>query len=161
MDRKRDAFDKTLAGHVRKTMAGHKKVKKHSKHISVRMSLKKGGVILDELEVHELARESREEIHAMLNIGLETLFPDTGDQRQALVFEDTGAGTRLALEGLTYKCNVRIMDMDVDDIEDLVYILDLLDEQTGAWYWNKIEHPLRNAVALRLHVMSEEENDDG
>ena len=162
MDRKKDAFDKTLASHVRKTMAGHKKVKKHGTHTSTRVPLKPGGFILDELEAEEKAREDRAEIHAMLNVGLDTLFPDMEQQKRALDIEDTDEGTADTLRALTYKCNVCIMGMDIDDIDDLMYILDLLDGETGAWYWNKIKEQLKDGIALRLRDMGkeEEENDD-
>lgn len=160
MDRKKDAFDRTLAKHVRETMAGHKKVKKHSTHISRRIDMSGPHDLMTELETAESGRESRADVHAMLNIGLETLFPETVRLREKLEIEDTKEGTADTLRGLVYTCNVRIMEMDVDDIDDLIYILDLLDKTTGAWFWNETKTELRSAVALRLHNMSEEENED-
>jgi len=160
MDRKKDAFDKTLAGHVRKSMAAHKKVKKHGTHTSRRIPLTTGKDLPSILEAHEERKEERDEIHAMIGIGMDTLFPDVKQQIQALVIEDTEEGTNDTIRALTYKCNVRIMVMDVDDIEDLLYILDLLDGETGAWYWNRVQHQLRDSVSSRLNMFEAEEYDD-
>ena len=162
MDRKKDAFDRTLAKHVRETMKGHKKIKKHGTHTSrpIELKVRSGLDLMSELEELETSREDRDDIHAMIGVGMDTLFTDIKTQIQALVVEDTEEGTNDTLRALTYKCNVRIMDMDVDDIEDLLYILDLLDEETGAWYWNRVQHQLRDSVSTRLNMFEAEEYDD-
>jgi hypothetical protein len=160
MDRKKDAFDRTLAKHVRETMSGHKKVKKHKTHISRRIDMSGPHDLMTELETAETHREGRMAIHDTLNLGMNTLFPDVEVQIKALEIEDTKEGTEDTIRALTYKCNVRIMDMDIDDIEDLIYILDLLDKDNGAWYWNKTKDSLRDGIALRLRMMEDEENED-
>jgi hypothetical protein len=159
MDRKKDAFDRTLAKHVRETMSGHKKVKKHKTHISRRIDMSGSETLMSTLERAEDERDDRHEIHAMLNKGMETLFPDTKAERDALVIGEDNDDD-LNIRALQYKCNMRIMDMDMDDIDDLIYILDLFNESTGAWYWRKCEHDMELAMNARLRVLEAEENDD-
>lgn len=146
------SFEHKLKHSVRTKMAKHKTIKKHEV-ISGR-AIK---YIEDELAEHEEIRESETTVHDLVCQGMEILFPYTQDITDRL---NKGATSSEAQEQLNNKCAERVKDMEIEDLEDLVYFMSLMDHETGAFYWDSAKPLLQEAVDDRLYVLAKEKEDD-
>lgn len=163
-----DKFDEKLKHSVRNKMSKHKKVS-----ATTAMGAASGRTMkidhasrmtemVKTLEHEEEKREKRVVMHELINTGLETLFPDTKETIEWLdsSSHSDGDADEKQYRALLYQCTLRLQEMDLEDVDDLVYFLDLLEDHQGSWYWNHIEEGLRKAINNRLHVLAKEEEEE-
>ncbi len=149
-----DKFEHKLKSHVRTKMAKHKTIKKHKK-ISMVAGIHS---LEDKLAEAEVEREREATLHDLVGEGMMMLFPDVQGITDRLNRMDNSTELHSQLET---GCKDRIKDMEIEDLEDLVYFINILNHETGAWYWNRAKPLLQEAVDDRLYVLTrEKENDD-
>ena len=150
-----DKFEHKLKSHVRDKMAKHKKIKKHAGFYGAGRPKIWG--LEDELTEAEVEREKEQSLHDLVCKGMQLLFPNAQDIIERL--NKLGTSSE-AQDELNSKCVEHIENMEIQDLEDLVYFIDLVDRSTGAWWWHNAKPMIQEAVYHRLSVLAKEKEDD-
>ena len=113
----------------------------------------------------EMGEEDKEPtIHDLLNEGLVELFGgEEGHLRTELAWlmDPKHAKQDNKIQGrFEQKAVARVAYMSLDGVDDMMFFLDQVTTEAGAWYWHRSKDGLLNAAMMRLATLKEEDDEE-